>query len=134
MIRPVLALTLGLILAFSASAAAAEKLVKKGKAGTSVVSLLTRSGTIVSGSNAIVVSVTDPKGNPKPAKVESLTIYMPPMPGMDAMYGKAVLKPARMPGVYQGTLEVEMKGPWKATVAFRDEKGKHDAVMNIVAR
>lgn len=135
MTRKLLALTLGLLLASPATAAlAADKVVKSRKVGPSVVSLLTKSGAIVSGSNGITVSVTDIKGKPKAATVHGLTIYMPPMGSMAAMKSEAKLQPARTPGVYTGSLEVEMKGPWQATVAYKDEKGKHRAVLNIVAK
>ena len=117
-----------------AKVAKGAKVVKKRKVGTSVVALMTKSGKIVSGDNEVIVAITDTKGNPKSAKVKGLTIYMPPMGSMAAMKAEADLQPARTPGVYTGTLEVEMKGPWKATVTFEDEKGPHRAALNIVAR
>ena len=149
--RPILALTLGLLLAAPftpnepaqaaagargpvAAARAAGQTVKTRKVGTSIVSLRTKSGDIVSGDNDFIVAITDLKGAPKSATIEGLSLYMPAMGSMAAMKSEAKLQPARMPGVYTGTLEVEMKGPWKATVAFKDEKGKHRAVLNIVAK
>lgn len=132
----VMALALGLLFASTGvpALAAGEKVVKSRKVGASVVSLLTRSGTIVSGTNDVVVSVSDSAGNPKAATVERLSIYMPAMGSMKEMKADARLQPARTPGVYTGTLEVEMKGPWKTTVVFKDESGRHQAVFTIVAR
>lgn len=135
MTRRLFALALGLLLFAPLPAfAAGEKVVKSKKVGTSVVWLKTKTGTVVSGHNDVLVAVTDAKGSPKPATVDKLSIYMPPMEGMEEMKADANLQPARMPGVYTGTLEVEMKGPWKATVDFKDEKGKRQAVFNIVAK
>lgn len=113
---------------------AGQKVVNSKKVGNSMIVLSTKTGTVRGGLNAITISVTDKAGKPKPATVTNVNIYMPQMGAMSAMKADAKLQPAGSPGVYTGTLNVEMKGPWKVTVAFKDEKGPRRANFNIVAR
>ncbi|MBM3269501.1 MAG: FixH family protein [Candidatus Sericytochromatia bacterium] len=122
------------VLCFAGAALAAAKVVGSKKVGIVVVKLATPGGALVPGDNDVTVSVTDAKGAPRPAKIKSLSIYMPPMPGMNEMKAEAKLAPARTPGVYTGTLPVEMKGPWTVTVRFEDARGQHKASFDVVAK
>ncbi len=121
-------------LVLAGAAFAADKAVKAKRVGASVVKLMTRSGVLVSGDNDVTVAITDAKGAPKSGTIQRLSIFMPAMGSMAEMKADAVLRPARTPGVYTGTLAVEMKGPWTVTVSFKDEKGPHVTRFDIVAK
>ena len=70
------------------------------------VTILSKDGKIKSGGNSIRVVVRPPK------KLKEFYFYMPPMPGMDEMRDTANLKEVE-PGVYEGTLNISMDGPWQ---------------------
>jgi len=117
-----------------AAAPSGEKVIATKKVDGAVVVVSNKAGQLVSGDNKVTVAVTDAKGKPRSATVNSFSIFMPAQGAMAAMKGEAKLSPMRMPGLYQGTLEVEMKGPWKATIKFKDAKGPHAATFDVVAR
>ena len=77
------------------------------------VTILSRDGRIKSGGNSIKVVVKPPK------KLKELYFYMPPMPGMDEMRDVAKLKEVE-PGVYEGTINISMDGPWQIRAVFED--------------
>ncbi|MDQ7039262.1 MAG: efflux RND transporter periplasmic adaptor subunit [Aquificota bacterium] len=77
------------------------------------VTLLSRDGRIKSGGNSIKVVVKPPR------KLREFYFYMPPMPGMDEMRSVAKLKEVE-PGVYEGTVNISMDGPWQIRAVFED--------------
>ncbi len=75
------------------------------------VTILSKDGKIKSGGNSIRVVIRPPK------KLKEFYLYMPPMPGMDEMRAVARLE-EREPGVYEGTINVSMDGPWQIRVVL----------------
>ena len=108
--------------------------VERKKVGSTVVSVYTPEGHFTPGDNKVVVRISDTKGKPMKASVEELSVYMPPMGSMKAMRANAKLEPTKIPGIYEGVLNVEMKGPWKVTVTYKDKKGPHRTSFNMVAK
>ncbi len=75
------------------------------------VTIYSKDGKIKSGGNSIKVVVQPPM------KLKELYFYMPPMPGMDEMRDVANLKEIE-PGVYEGTINISMDGPWQIRAVF----------------
>jgi hypothetical protein len=125
-----LALLIGLVVESTAQAG----VIKSQTVGNSKVTLSSSKETIVAGDNDITVAITDAKGKSKKATISSLSFNMPAMGSMPAMKDTAVLTPGRNPGEYRGKLNVEMRGPWRVVVNFKDERGARRVSFKVVAK
>ncbi len=88
------------------------------------VTLLSADGSIKSGGNRIRVTVNPPK------ELKELYFYMPPMPGMDEMRDAAALEKVAE-GVYEGTLNISMDGPWQIRAVFADGMAVKDVFVPL---
>jgi Cu(I)/Ag(I) efflux system membrane fusion protein len=88
------------------------------------ITLLSKDGRIKSGGNSIRVVLKPPK------TLKELYFYMPPMPGMDEMRDVADLKEVE-PGVYEGTLNISMDGPWQIRVVLEDTTVTHNVFVPL---
>lgn len=96
------------------------------------VALSTPSGRLASGENKLTVSVTDPSGQPVDVQGSRVRFFMPAMPNMPEMSAEASLQRSK-PGVFQGTVDLPMKGTWQTTVTFTDAAGSHQATFSLQA-
>ncbi len=88
------------------------------------ISIYSTDGRIKTGGNKIKV-VVDP-----PANIEEFYFYMPPMPGMDEMRDVAKLEKVEE-GVYKGTLNVSMDGPWQIRIVVDGKMLTHDVFVPL---
>lgn len=110
-----------------------ERMVAHTESEGTTISLSTGSGTIVSGKNDLTVSFSA-AGKPKEVQESSIRFFMPAMGAMAAMVAEFPLQATGRPGVFQGTIELPMKGSWQTTISFRDSAGSHRAVLGVLAR
>jgi hypothetical protein len=59
---------------------------------------------------------------------------MPAMGSMSAMNNPATLTTTGTPGVYKGSVDIEMTGEWQAQVAFEGPAGKGKATLPVTAQ
>jgi len=101
-------------------------------AGKTIV-LSAPGGRLVSGENELQVSFQE-GGQPADVQAQSVRFHMPTMGTMPAMSAEAPLKPTGEPGVFEGRVDLSMKGTWQTTVNFQDQTGPQRAVFNIQAQ
>ncbi len=92
--------------------------------GNVKITLMSKDGRIKSGGNRIKILITPPK------TLKEFYFYMPPMPGMDEMRDVANLEEVE-PGVYEGTLNVSMDGPWQIRAVFEDSMVTRDVFVPL---
>ena len=97
------------------------------KKGDITVRLLSSDGKIKSGGNRIRVEVQPP------APLKEFYFYMPPMPGMDEMRDVASLEEVEE-GVYEGTLNISMDGPWQIRAVFENTMVAEDVFVPLSKR
>ena len=88
------------------------------------ITLYSKDGRIKSGGNRIKV-VLDP-----PRSLKEFYLYMPPMPGMDEMRSVASLREKER-GVYTGSLNVSMDGPWQIRAVFEGGMAVRDVFIPL---
>jgi hypothetical protein len=101
-------------------------------AGKTIV-LSAPGGKLVSGENPIRISFEE-AGQPANVQAPSIRFHMPAMATMPAMSAEAPLKPTDKPGVFEGRVDLSMKGTWQTTVTFQDQGGPQQATFNIQAQ
>jgi hypothetical protein len=97
------------------------------------ITLLAAGGKLVSGENPLRVSFEE-GGQPAEVQAPSIRFHMPAMATMPAMSAEAPLKPTGEPGVFEGRVDLSMKGTWQTTVTFQDQAGPQQATFNIQAQ
>ncbi len=98
--------------------------IKKGEIS---VKILSSDGKIKSGGNNIRVEITPP------AVLKEFYLYMPPMPGMDEMRAVARLEEVSE-GVYEGSLNVSMDGPWQIRAVVGETLVAEDVFIPLSKR
>ncbi len=97
------------------------------KKGDITVRLLSSDGKIKSGGNRIRVEVEPP------VPLREFYFYMPPMPGMDEMRDVASLEEVEE-GIYEGTLNISMDGPWQIRAVFENTMVAEDVFVPLSKR
>lgn len=128
-LKTVLAVTAAALLV--ACSGGSGKPVQTAKVGDTQVSLSTASGTLTHGANDVTLAFSDAAGKPADVKEPSLRFTMPAMGTMGAMSATPVLAPAGQPGVFKGTVGLDMKGTWQATISFQDAAGPHQTTVDV---
>ncbi len=109
---------------FKGSGAGGYREVITFKQGDLQVSVYSSDGKIKSGGNRIKVVIKPPK------TLKEFYFYMPPMPGMDEMRNVAVLEEVE-PGVYEGSINISMDGPWQIRAVFDDGIATQDVFVPL---
>ncbi len=121
-----------LALGLSACGGGLQPVTSTEAAGKTIV-LLAPGGKLVSGENDLRVSFEE-GGQPADVQAQSIRFFMPPMATMAAMSAETPLKPTGEPGVFEGRVDLSMKGTWQTTVTFQDQAGPQQATFNIQAQ
>lgn len=105
--------------------AANGKVVKTQTADNMKITLSTDDGVIKNGKEEFTLSFTDASGNPVKMDAVSVNFNMPAMGSMAAMNDAATLTSTSTPGVYKGTVDLQMAGEWQVQIAYEGAgKGK----------
>lgn len=100
------------------------KTIKSGTIGDNLtVTLSSSSGTLKNGKQEIFLAFTDQAGKPVDVGAASLNFYMPAMGSMAAMNDAATLTTTAVPGVYKGSIRLQMAGEWQAQVSIEGAAG-----------
>jgi hypothetical protein len=119
----------------SGSGADAGKPIKSGPAGNNLtVTLASNDGTLRKGKQEIKLSFTDSSGKAVDVGAVSLNFFMPAMGSMAAMNNPATLTTTSTPGIYNGTVDLEMGGEWQAQITYDGPAGKGKATLTVTAQ
>ncbi|GEM_PF-5062525 len=126
-------LTVSLALGLTACAQELQPVTTTQAAGKTIV-LSAPGGKLTSGENALRVSFQEPSGQPADVQAQGIRFFMPAMGTMAAMSAESALRPTDRPGVFEGRVDLSMKGTWQTTVTFQDAGGPQRAVFSIQAQ
>jgi len=138
-----LVITLGIIAVLAIVAAACTKPTTNVATGkpiaTTTVNNLTATlsnstGQLKHGQQQVTLAFTDLSGKPVDVGAASLNFHMPAMGGMAAMNDSVTLTTTGTPGVYNGSVNIEMAGEWQGQLAFEGSAGTGKATFSVTAR
>lgn len=119
----------------ASSGDAAGKTIKSGSAGNNLTATLSNAdGVLRDGKNDLMLTFTDASGKPVDVGAAALNFYMPAMGTMPAMNDAATLTTTATPGVYRGTVNLQMAGDWQAQITYEGAAGKGKANLPITAQ
>jgi len=115
--------------------ASAGKTIKSGPAGNNLTATLSSpDGVLRKGKQNFTLTFADASGKPVDVGAVSLNFHMPAMGTMAVMNNPATFTTTSTPGVYAGTVDLEMGGEWQAQIAYDGPAGKGKANLPIVAQ
>lgn len=118
-----------------ASNDSAGKTIKSGSAGNNLtVTLSSADGVLRDGKNEFTLTFADASGKPVDVGAVSVNFHMPAMGTMPVMNDPAQLTTTATPGVYKGTVNLEMAGEWQTQITYEGAAGKGRANLPIVAQ
>lgn len=120
-----------------------SKAVNEGPTGTAIVTgrgngltatLANSRGYLSEGPNEFTLEFRNDAG--APVEVGAITLYfdMPAMGSMPYMKNDATLTTTTTPGVYRGTVTLEMKGTWQTKISYQGPAGAGELGLVINAR
>jgi hypothetical protein len=128
-------LALAAVACGGASNDSAGKTVKSGSAGNNLtVTLSSADGVLRDGKNEFTLTFADASGKPVDVGAVSVNFHMPAMGTMPVMNDAAQLITTGTPGVYKGTVNLEMAGEWQTQINYDGAAGKGKANLPIVAQ
>lgn len=111
------------------------KAIKNGPAGNNLTAtLLNSDGVLRKGKQTVTLKFSDASGNPVDVGAASLNFHMPAMGTMSTMNNAAALTTTGTPGVYSGTVDIEMSGEWQAQIAYQGPAGTGKANLPVTAQ
>lgn len=126
------------VFAFSCSSAgtgSAGKTIKSGPAGNNLTATLSSAdGVFRNGKNSFTLTFADSAGKPVDVGAASVNFFMPAMGSMAAMNDPATLTTTGTPGVYSGSVNLQMAGEWQAQITYEGPAGKGKATLPITAQ
>lgn len=118
-----------------ASNDSAGKTIKSGSAGNNLtVTLSSADGVLRDGKNEFTLMFADASGKPVDAGAVSVNFHMPAMGTMPVMNDAAQLTMTGTPGVYKGTVNLQMAGEWQTQITYEGAAGRGKANLPIVAQ
>ena len=112
----------------------AGKAVKSGPAGNNLTATLsTADGVLRNGKNTFTLTFADSSGKAVDVGAVSVNFFMPAMGSMSAMNDPATLTTTATPGVYSGTVNLQMAGEWQTQITYEGAAGKGKATLPITA-
>lgn len=111
------------------------KTIKSGPAGNNITATLSNSdGVLRKGKQTVMLKFADASGNPVDVGAASLNFHMPAMGTMATMNNAATLTTTGTPGVYSGSVDLEMAGEWQAQIAYQGPAGTGKANLPVTAQ
>jgi len=118
-----------------ASNDSAGKTIKSGSAGNNLtVTLSSADGVLRDGKNEFTLAFADASGKPVDAGAVAVNFHMPAMGTMPVMNDAAQLTTTGTPGVYKGTVNLQMAGEWQTQITYEGAAGRGKANLPIVAQ
>ena len=117
------------------STPAAGKTIAAGPAGNNLTATLSDDdGVLKRGKQEFVLTFTDGAGKPVDVGSVGLNFKMAAMGTMAEMNNAATFTTTATPGVYRGSVNLEMAGEWQAQIAYEGPAGKGRANLPITAQ
>jgi hypothetical protein len=117
------------------SAAPAGKTITSGSAGNGLtVTLASADGVLRDGKNEFTITFSDAAGNSVDVGAAAVNFNMPAMGTMPVMNDAATLTTSETPGIYNGTVKLQMAGDWQTQIIYEGAAGKGRANLPIVAQ
>jgi hypothetical protein len=142
--KTILFITLGTLAVFlaacgsetgSGGGAAAGKTIATGPAGNNLTATLSsESGTLKKGRQDFTLTFTDAGGKPVDVGSVGLNYRMAAMGSMAEMNNGSTFKTTSTPGVYSGSVDIEMVGEWQAQITYEGPAGKGAFSLPVVAK
>ena len=114
--------------------ATSGKVVKETTANNLKITLSTADGVIRDGKNEFTIAFADASGNPVEMDAVAVNFHMPAMGTMPVMNDPATITTSGTPGVYKGTVNLQMAGDWQTQITYEGAAGKGKAMIPIVAQ
>jgi nitrogen fixation protein FixH len=114
--------------------ATSGKVVKETTANNLKITLAAADGVLRDGKNEFTIAFADASGNPVKMDAVAVNFHMPAMGTMPVMNDAATVTSSGTPGVYKGTVNLQMAGEWQTQVSYEGAAGKGKAVLPIVAQ
>lgn len=119
----------------SSGPATSGKEIKSGSAGNNLTATLSSpDGVLRKGKQTVTLKFTDQSGNPVDVGAASLNFHMPAMGTMAVMNNAATLTTTGTPGIYSGSVNLEMSGEWQAQIAYQGPAGTGKANIPVTAQ
>ena len=111
------------------------KPIKQASAGNNLTATLsTADGTLKKGKQTVTLKFTDASGKTVDVGAASLNFHMPAMGTMAVMNSAATLTTTGTPGVYSGSVDLEMAGDWEAQITYQGPAGTGKANLPVSAK
>jgi hypothetical protein len=111
------------------------KAIKSGPAGNNLTATLASpDGVLRKGKQTVTLKFADSSGKPVDVGSASLNFHMPAMGTMAVMNSPATLTTTGTPGVYSGSIDLEMSGEWQAQIAYQGPAGTGKANLPVTAQ
>jgi hypothetical protein len=115
--------------------AATGKEIKSGTAGNNLtVTLSSADGVLRKGKQTVTLKFADQSGKPVDVGAASLNFHMPAMGTMAVMNNAATLTTTATPGIYSGSVDLEMSGEWQAQISYQGPAGNGKANIPVTAQ
>ena len=102
------------------------KTIRTAPAGNGLTATLSSAdGTLKKGKQDFTLAFTDASGKPVDVGSVGLNYRMAAMGSMAEMNNGATFKTTGTPGVYKGSVDIEMAGEWQAQVTYEGPAGKN---------
>lgn len=100
------------------NAATSGKVIKTHAADNLKITLLTDDGVIKNGKEEFTIVFETASGEPAKIDAASVNFHMPAMGTMAVMNDPATLTSTSTPGVFKGTVDLEMAGEWQVQITY----------------
>jgi ABC-type glycerol-3-phosphate transport system substrate-binding protein len=108
--------------------------IKAVKVDSLTATLSNSTGQLKQGDQEVTLAFTDSAGKPVDVGAVSLSFHMPQMGGMAAMTDGVTFTTTDTPGVFRGTVNIEVVGEWQGQLAYEGPAGKGKATFSVTAR
>ncbi len=115
--------------------ASVGKEIKSGTAGNNLTATLSNAdGVLRKGKQTVTLKFADQSGKPVDVGAASLNFHMPAMGTMATMNNAATLTTTATPGIYSGSVDLEMSGEWQAQVSYQGPAGSGKANLPVTVQ
>ncbi|MGD9631057.1 MAG: FixH family protein [Pyrinomonadaceae bacterium] len=115
--------------------AAVGKEIKSGTAGNNLTATLSSAdGVLRKGKQTVTLKFADQSGKPVDVGAASLNFHMPAMGTMATMNNAATLTTTATPGIYSGSVDLEMSGGWQAQISYQGPAGSGKANLPVTVQ
>ncbi len=110
------------------------KTIKRIPLGNLTATLSNSMGQIKQGDQEVMLSFTDPAGQPVDVGAVSLNFHMAQMGTMAEMNDQTTFTTTGTPGMYRGKVNIEVAGEWQGQLAYEGPAGKGKTTFTVTAQ